>query len=640
MDQRTLLKKTISLARTGNAEAFQNFYILTIQETYGKLHAIVKEDEQAEEFLVDIYVELWNQVNTLPVDEEELADRMEEEIYRIVDKKSKEELKRPELKGERQGLKEETAAAIWMRIEEKAEFNQEEPEEDTVSLTSYVYSVFKVIATVLILILTAVVFYKGWLWFKEKKAEQEIPAAIIETAPESSESPYVIQSEKFMPGWEQKQDGKLYYVNHEGNYADGPVALGKQILTFSKYGELTMIGSNKAVMENINLTFDEDIVYEVREGDIYKREPGTGDRVCVIRNGHVVQADVRCGYLWFICQYMKPNTSQVKTTIYRAGTDGENQVEIYTTDSTLETGNFQVTSRWLYYLADGSLFRKELDFGTTEYLAGDVEYYFAWEDTAYYIKDRTLERVSQGSDYTGIEAGYRIELRENGLALTDESGNSVVEDGNGEVQVGDRVYRLEEEVIRSVRPAARTHGDIVYFIDNAGAEKKIYWEGGTGTRGLVRQEGITSDSFCIAGEYLYFSARTEQYGEECDSQIYRLNLHSMELEQVGAPFRGFMKNLYYFDNVQAIFGEYIPSVADPYDIHGEIAIITPEGGIDIVNDAGVRPAPEGSDMYEMVMADGDRIFCLYHRCSYDSLSGQFAWETTIPLEIWLDGGVH
>ena len=149
-----------------------------------------------------------------------------------------------------------------------------------------------------------------------------------------------------------------------------------------------------------------------------------------------------------------------------------------------------------------------------------------------------------------------------------------------------------------------------------------------------------ADSFCIAGEWLYYSARTQQYGAECGSQIYRLNLETMELEKHGAPFRGYMKNLYYFDNVQAIFGEYIPSVASPDDIHGEIAVVSLGGEIKTVNDTGIRPASDGSDMLEMVMAEGDRIYCLYHRLSYDSSSGQMAWETTEPLEIRLNGNTE
>ena len=93
-----------------------------------------------------------------------------------------------------------------------------------------------------------------------------------------------------------------------------------------------MIGDNKAVSENRNLFFDEMIQYEIKGGDIYKEEPGE-EETCIVLNGHVVQADFRCGYLWYISQYQIPNSSQVKTTIYRALPDGGRQEEIYSTDS-------------------------------------------------------------------------------------------------------------------------------------------------------------------------------------------------------------------------------------------------------------------------------------------------------------------
>ena len=516
--------------------------------------------------------------------------------------------------------------------------NQEEPEEEKITFASYLYSVLKVVLTVCILVLTVVVLFKGWQRLNGPGKKEEAAAVKAETEEESSEAQIVIEAGELNPGWEQKPDGKLYYTKQDGRLADGPVALGKQILTFSRNGELTMIGGNKAVSENRNLSFDEQTRYEVRDGDIYRIEPDA-EETCIVLNGHVVQADIRCGYLWYVSQYQIPNSSQVKTTIYRAQPDGGRQEEIYSTSSILETDSFQVTSRWLYYLADEQLLRKELSTGKTEYLARDVEYYFTWDDTAYYMKDRTLESVSRGTEYSGTEAGYKIEMQEQGLVLLDADGNPAVEGGNGEVQAGDRIYRLEEGVIKSVSPAPRKNKDVTYYIDDAGTDRKIYWKDGAGTRGLVRQEGLVADSFCIAGEWLYYSARTQQYGAEYGSQIYRLNLETMELERFGAPFRGIMKNLYYFDNVQAIFGEYISSVAIPEDIHGEIALITLGGDINVVNDTGVRPVYDGSDMLEMVMAEGDRIYCLYHRISYDSFSGQMVWETTEPLEIRLKGTV-
>lgn len=639
MNQRTLLKKTMDLARTGDADAFQNFYILTVQDTYGKIGSLVEDREKTEPILEEVYLRLYKKANTLPVDEEELTDRIEEEIYRVVEKELGHEPAHFEFDGEYQSLKEETAVTMWMKIEEKAGLTREETEEEKGSFAAYLYSLLKVVITVCILIFTVAVFYKGLQWFRGSRKGEEIPAVVMETAEPVSEAPIVIEGERLNPGWEQKPDGKLYYTTKEGRLADGPVALGKQILTFSRNGELTMIGSNKDVVENMNLSFDENTRYEVKSGDIYIKEPDSEEEIRVVMNGHVTQADIRCGYLWYISQYQIPNSSQVKTTLYRAEPDGGKQEEIYTTDSILESGSFQVTSRWLYYLSDGILYRKELSTGNTESLASDVEHYFAWEDTAYYMKDRTLESVSQGVEYSGTDAGYRIELRDQGLVLTlfDALGNPVVEEGSGEVHAGDRIYRLEEGVIKSVSPAPRKDGDVTYYIDDAGTDQKIYWKDGAGTRGLIRQEGLVADSFCIAGDWLYYSARTEQYGAECDSQIYRLNLQTMNLEKMGAPFRGYMRNMYYFDNVQAIFGEYIPSVADPNDIHGEISVISLGGGIEPVNDTGVRPESDGSDMLEMVMAEGDRIYCLYHRCSYDSDSGQMAWETTKPLEIRLNG---
>ena len=97
-----------------------------------------------------------------------------------------------------------------------------------------------------------------------------------------------------------------------------------------------------------------------------------------------------------------------------------------------------------------------------------------------------------------------------------------------------------------------------------------------------------------------------------------------------------MKNLYYFDNIQAILGEYIPSTADPAQIHGYIANVSVET-IDILNDTPVRPEYDGSDMLELVMADRNQVYCLYHRCSYDRESGAMMWESTDALEFELSG---
>ena len=64
--------------------------------------------------------------------------------------------------------KEETAATLWMKIEEKAEINQEEPEEDKSSFGSYLYSLMKVVLTVFVLILTVAVLFRGCLLYTSR----------------------------------------------------------------------------------------------------------------------------------------------------------------------------------------------------------------------------------------------------------------------------------------------------------------------------------------------------------------------------------------------------------------------------------------------------------------------------------------
>lgn len=631
MKRRILLKKTMTMARTGDADSFQNFYILTVPETYGKIFALLKEEKQAEDLLVDVYLALYHQVHTLPVEEEDLMYRIEEEIYREAEKKLSLEMgQRADFPEQYEQLQEERAATLWMRIEERAGLNQEAAEEDA-SWKAYLHTAVRVAGAAAALILTAVVLYKGWNHMTAPREETLMAEAEMEAAEAAAAvQEIVIEKETLTPGWKE-EDQKLYYVKKDGTLADGQIAIGKQTLTFSKEGELTLIGSSREVAENMNLSFDEDACYEVKNGDVYCMAPD-GEENCVIRNGHVVQADVRCGYLWYICEYQIPNSEQVKTTISRALPDGEEETEVYSTNTILETGSFQVTPEWYYYLLDGRLFRKSLADGRTEFMAKDVEYYFAWENTAYYMKERTLAAASRGISYSGVAAGYTIEKTGQGFALLNDIGESVPSSGTGEVQVGDRIYHVEKNTIRSVTPAERKDGNVTYYIDTSSSDRKIYWKDKDGTRGLVPQEGLAADSFCIAGDWLYYSARTAQYGAECQSQVYRINLRTSQTEAIGSPFRGLMRNLYYFENVQAIYGEYITSVADPQDIHGSIARVSVKQ-MGVINDKTVRPESEDSDMLELVMANENRIYCLYHKCGYDAVSGEMTWKTTETLEI-------
>lgn len=631
MKRRILLRKTIRTAWTGDAGGFENFYILTVQETYGKLRSLVKEPEAAE-LLKQVYGTLYRQAGTLPLEEGDLRMRIEDEIYRAAGEYLGDDLSETVLEEMGEPLSEEQAATIWLELEEQEQMNREE-EEELGGWQLWFFSSLRIAVALMALVLTGTVLYLGGRWLLGSTKETRVPAETAAYVGTETVSPELVgEDQNYTPGWTRHPDGKLYYVMHSGEKASGSVFIGKQQLTFSKTGELTMIGTNREVAENEALCFDEDVRYEVKNGNIYRKDSADSPEQCVVKNGHVVQADIRCGYLWYISEYPVSETSGIRTVVNRAQPDGTEATEVFETGNTLETEGFQVTEKWLYYKSDGKLFRTSLENRATQYLADEVEYYFAWEDTAYYMDGRTLEMVSSGQPYSGMEAGFRIEKQGNDFQLYNSQGGPALESGNGEVRAGDRFYRLENGKIASVRPAERKSGDIHFGIENSGSERKIYWVDGSGRRSLLPQEGIAADSLCLAGNWLYYSARLSQYGGECDSQIYRLNVQTMEQESVGSPFRGHMRNLYYYEYSQCIYGEYIPTVADPDAIHGQIAQITSDG-IRVVNDTPVRPKHTGSDMLELVMAGEDRIYCLYHVCSYDSVSGQMAWESTRALEI-------
>lgn len=635
MEQNTLIKKTMQMARTGDRDAFQSFYILTVEETYAKVYALVKEEELASQLTIAVYTELYRHASSLPVGEQDLIQRIEDEIYHQAELAGKLDLGKIDIQSGYEKISEAMALTLWLKIEENAEIVQVLPEEEKSGIKSYIYSLLKICVTITTLVLTVMILYRSWMYFGSNERSAEELASIEAETIRQTEVP-VPEEEKLTPGWERRPDGRLYYVTHEGKLAVGQFMIGKQQLTFSRDGALTLIGANRECDNNQALSFDEDIRYEVRDGNIYRMNPEQDEDICVVQNGHVSQADVRLGKLWYICQYQIPNSDQLKTTIYRALLNGDQQEEIYSTMYTQETTSFQVTPDWLYYLSEERLFRLNLKDERTEWLAAGVNHYFAWEDTAYYMNDRTLENVSEGTPYSEIRSGYQIELTDRGLALLDSYGRPALENGSGEVQDGDRIYRLEEGLIRSVRPAERKSGDDIYYLDETEINRKIYQRDSNGNTVAVTQQGISTDSICIAGNWLYYSARMNQYGGECESQIYRMNLQTMQQEQVGSPFRGYMRNLYYFEQHDTVFGEYIPSVADPNNIHGAVAKI----GIDqmgVLNDTEVRPVTNSSDMIEIVMVDNDKIYGLYHECSYDMLSGQTVWKTTEPIVIDISG---
>ena len=75
------------------------------------------------------------------------------------------------------------------------------------------------------------------------------------------------------------------------------------------------------------------------------KAPGQ-EKVCVILNGHVAKMDIFDQSIYYICTYQVPNSEKVKTAVWRADLDGQNEEQVFETMSSLKTEHFQVSGSW------------------------------------------------------------------------------------------------------------------------------------------------------------------------------------------------------------------------------------------------------------------------------------------------------
>lgn len=632
MSREQVLRRTVGMAKTGDAGSFEDFYILTAEQTWAKVSALRLSPAESDALMVDTYVAIYRDIHKMPYTEEEISARIDEVIFRIAEKSIAEKPAGSILPGSDAAEaflrpEESRLEDLWLAIEDKAGFTRED-ENERAGVKEILLMLVRIVAAFAVFGITCFVLFVGWSRFR--KEQSAILPAETTVAQETTAAGKIEISqgvEKQPPGWQVNEEGNLSYVTSDGIYASGYVNIGKQVLEFGDEGVLLGIEPNPVCADR-NISFDESIQYEVKNGDVYRKDSG-GEETIVVRNGHVVKADVRCGYLWYICEYRIPNSSRVKTTFYRILPDGNGETELYSTNKQIDTTEFQFTSEWMYTRKNGRLLRTSLRDGSREYMTDSVESYFAWEDFAFCQKGNELLEVSEGTPYTGGGTEFEIVLTADGFTLVNEFGENVAEDSElvtpeGTMEDGDRVYHLENGIIAGVEPAAREYAGITYFLEDRGEGRKVCWQDMAGGTGVLPQEGIRADSICIGGGYLYYSAVVKQYeGTECDSRVFRVNLETMSEESVGDVFRGRILELYWMDEAGAAYGEYYPSMADYNDLHGMIVQVK-NLSLGVVDDSSVRPDSGGSDMLEIVAVTRHEVSCIYHQCSYDgrmTLSG-------------------
>lgn len=642
MRKQTVLEKTAGQVRKGIQEEYENFYILTVEEVFQAACAAAGKEE-AEELLIKSYLELFEQKEMLPELEEDIRHYVREQVFHLAGaapESEEEGALKAELIGENQ------AAELWLQVEKQLGFFgeeedgslEEDEESEAFGLELYLKGFIRIVFTVILV--GGILFFlcKNVISFiSERKAEQtavqmEKEAAMEEALSASQEKKKETEKEDLLrTAFFDQKDGKLFLMTAEGPLCQEKLYHGKQIFTFTKDGSLETIEKNSRTKGQKISAFNGKDQYFIKDGNIYIREGKSGRENCVVGNGHVGWMDCRCQSLWYVCSYQIPNSDQIKMTAFRNDLDGGREEELVTDSTVLKKGGLQFSENWIYYKTGNSIFRRSMDGLLKEKMAETEGEYFAFGDTVFYMDGEQIKSVSEGEADYQEHGKYQASVENGKVFLMDEEGEPAISDENGEIRSEDRIYTMSGNMVTAVRQADIIYEGTTYYLDTSEGQRKIYQESQNNSfTGLMPQNGIRTDSLCLSGPWLYYSACLEQIDGVQYSQIYRVNLENMAQEKVGRLFQGVVTAMYASSRENRIYGEYIDSVKNG-EIHGKLCAITENGEIGVIEDSVSRS--QGNDRLQFIISDADKIYCFYHMCIYNSESGVIRDISTEAVEI-------
>lgn len=294
-----------------------------------------------------------------------------------------------------------------------------------------------------------------------------------------------------------------------------------------------------------------------------------------------------------------------------------------------ENPEIQMQEGWTYYLpcperkdsqlsnVSPSLYHtlyRTKDEKEIEIIAQDVDNYTLWEGGIY---------VSQYNRVQGIDANGYFEKQTNGLYgtvhndeiyLYDMLGRPLQTEMNGTIDYGDRIFTMSGNRIEQVEAAPRVKEHTTYYLKKVkGEQKKVIYRTSGGKEELFEERGNTIDSFCIVGDWLYYSAYIRQGGSGAHySELYRKSLtENKKAELLGEEYKGRIFQMYYSEEGRQIYANYIPE--NWKSNYGVIAGISMTGQFSYLNDKAFREDVKttGNDMLEFIMVQDGQVYCYW-----------------------------
>ncbi len=248
-----------------------------------------------------------------------------------------------------------------------------------------------------------------------------------------------------------------------------------------------------------------------------------------------------------------------------------------------------------------------------EIIEAEVDDFAFWEDELYVLKYGRILHMDVGGSFERQTPGLYVKVRDNEFYLYDDLGRVLKTSSDGNIYYEDRVFQMSSNRILEVSPAARIKGMTTYERKTTEGNRQGIYRKRNGREELFVEEEITIDSFCISGDWLYYSAYIRKGGSGADySRIFRKSLVGYEeREAVSEEFPGRMTQMYFCEENKQIYAEYFPESWKNY--HGVIAVISPSGQISSLKDREERSVREtsGNDALRFLMMRDGLVYCYW-----------------------------
>ncbi|RHV62942.1 hypothetical protein DXB18_14705 [Clostridium sp. OM02-18AC] len=276
-----------------------------------------------------------------------------------------------------------------------------------------------------------------------------------------------------------------------------------------------------------------------------------------------------------------------------------------------------------------TLYRSDTD-QEIEVIAQDVDNFTFWEDGIYIMQYGSVQRISVDAAFATQQIGAYAAVQNDEIYLYDTLGRTLQTDIDGNLQYGDRVFKMSGNRIEDIMTAKHQYGSSEYYLkeQNDGEGQAIFCKKG-GNEKLFESMGKSIDSFCIVGDWIYYSAwmKGKERGKQY-SQLFRLSLteEDAEVEELHKRYPGRIWQLYYSEEGDQIYGNYAPE--NWKNGYGVIAVISRSGQMSYLDDAELRERQEttGNDRVKFVMMQDGQVYGYWEDCYWK--------KGEVPVPMW------